>query len=112
MTAPIGFQSVDAVRQLFDLMEKSLPERWLHRRLMSPGRAQLKSEAAERRLRDVVDRLHKLRLERVKTRWAKKQQMMIAAAGLDTPMTGMSETETPAGLVTREAMKQETVKTR
>lgn len=77
---------------------------------MSPGRAQLKSEAAERRLRDVVDRLHNLRLERVKTRWAKKQQMMLASAGLDTQMMGMGETETPAGMVTREAMKQERVK--
>lgn len=110
-TAPIGWQSVDAVRQLFDLMEKSLPERWLHRRLMNPGRTQLRSEAAERRLRDVVERLHKLRLERVKTRWAKKQQILLAEMQ-DSAMTGMVAVEKESqGLVVKEGLKREAVKT-
>ncbi|TGZ78429.1 hypothetical protein EX30DRAFT_373797 [Ascodesmis nigricans] len=68
----IGWRSVDAVRGLFDVCEKMLPERWLFERLMMPGKTQVRYVVARRRLEGVVEEVARRRLERVKERWGKR----------------------------------------
>lgn len=76
MPAFIGFQSVDAIRELFNLAEKLLPKRYLFQALMMPGRMQLKPEVARKRLGDVVEHVHRVKMERTRAKVMRKHEQM------------------------------------